>query len=290
MAFLSIFLFKIVMAVFILIGPFNVCSEELGMDRLQTSLISSTPSSAPESSQTPYLPSPAQAPSVDTSFPNPPNPAPSVGTSFPTPIQAPSYAPSFPTPAQAPSLTTPYPTPQAPSPITTIPKPAAPAPSPITTIPIPTAPAPSPKTIIPTPKAPPSPVLPLRSHVAVQGVVFCKPCQHKGVDTLHGATPITGAVVRLQCNNTRIPFELQAKTDKNGYFFLHTAPKLSNYGIHKCKAFIVSSPLNSCRTPTDLHQGVTGAVLRYERPSPKPNQYALFTVGPFAFEPTSCPH
>ncbi|KAF5198913.1 hypothetical protein FRX31_011500 [Thalictrum thalictroides] len=184
MGFVSILLLKYVMAIiFLLMGPFStVCSQELGMDRFQTSLISSTPSSAPvqapSSVGTSYH-TPIPAPSVGTSFPNPPIPAPSY---FPTPGQAPSVTTPFPTPAQAPLLPTPYPyiTPaQAPSPITTFPKPAAPAPSPVTTIPSPIT-------------TPPSPGLPLRSHVAVQGVVFCKPCQHKGVDTLHGATPITG--------------------------------------------------------------------------------------------------
>lgn len=39
---------------------------------------------------------------------------------------------------------------------------------------------------------PPSYSIPKRSLLAVQGVVFCKPCNYAGVDTLLGATPLVG--------------------------------------------------------------------------------------------------
>ncbi|KAF9610592.1 hypothetical protein IFM89_023487 [Coptis chinensis] len=141
----------------------------------------------------------------------------------------------------------------------------------------------------PSPVPAPSPNLPVRSLVAVQGIVYCKSCKYQGVNTLLGASPLTGAVVRLQCNNSKIPLREEAKTDKNGYFFLQPSKMITSYGAHKCKVFLVSSPVNSCQKPTDLHLGQNGAFLRYQK-SQKPTPFALYSVGPFAFESTSCPH
>ncbi|XP_030968001.1 non-classical arabinogalactan protein 31-like [Quercus lobata] len=128
-----------------------------------------------------------------------------------------------------------------------------------------------------------------RSFVAVQGVVYCKSCKYAGSDTLLGASPIDGAVVKFQCNNTKYPVIQTAKTDKNGYFFI-TAPKtITSFGAHKCKVFIVSSPLASCNKPTDLHYGLQGASLRPEKPYMADKlPFILYTVGPFAFDP-KCP-
>lgn len=91
--------------------------------------------------------------------------------------------------------------------------------------------------------------------------------------------------MKLQCNNTKDSLVEQGKTDKNGYFFFKPA-KLTTSGSHKCKVFLVSSPLASCSVPTNLHGGATGAIL-YKPPvtAPiKPLPFELFTVGPFAFE------
>ncbi|XP_010260222.1 PREDICTED: non-classical arabinogalactan protein 31-like [Nelumbo nucifera] len=155
-------------------------------------------------------------------------------------------------------------------------------------------PAPAPKAHVPPPVPPPKvsppspaprlPYVPPRTLVAVQGVVYCKSCKYPGVDTLLGATPIAGATVKLQCNNTKSPVTQQATTDKNGYFLLQAPKKVTTYGVRKCKVFLVSSPLASCQQPTNLHQGSTGAVLRYEKPK-TPISFALYTVGPLAFAP-----
>ncbi|KAM3700328.1 hypothetical protein ACB098_05G088500 [Castanea mollissima] len=128
-----------------------------------------------------------------------------------------------------------------------------------------------------------------RSFVAVQGVVYCKSCKYAGADTLLGASPIDGAVVKFQCNNTKYPLIETAKTDKNGYFFI-TAPKtITSFGAHKCKVFIVSSPLASCNKPSDLHYGLQGASLRPEKPYMADKlPFILYSVGPFAFDP-KCP-
>ncbi|KAK9268091.1 hypothetical protein L1049_010530 [Liquidambar formosana] len=137
------------------------------------------------------------------------------------------------------------------------------------------------------PSHPPSSYFPKRSFIAVQGVVYCKSCKFNGIDTLLGASPLPGAVVKLQCNNTKYPLVQQATTDKNGYFFIQAPKKITTFGAHKCKASLVSSPLSSCSKPTDLHAGLKGAMLMPEKPpvDTPPPPFALYSVGPFAFEP-----
>ncbi|KAL7242432.1 hypothetical protein ACSBR1_014916 [Camellia fascicularis] len=154
------------------------------------------------------------------------------------------------------------------------------------------------KTHLPPPVHPPShpyphppSYLPKRCLVAVQGVVFCKPCKYTGVDTLLEATPLLGAIVKLECNNTKYPITQEGKTDKNGYFFIEGPKKITNYGAHKCKVFLVSSPQVQCSNPSNLHDGKVGATLKRseKKPSDPPLPYELFSVGPFAFEPaTKC--
>ncbi|XP_059670831.1 non-classical arabinogalactan protein 31 [Cornus florida] len=142
-------------------------------------------------------------------------------------------------------------------------------------------------TPISPPSHPPTHHLPTRNLMAVQGVVYCKPCKYTGVETLLGASPLLGAVVKLQCNNTKYPLVQEAKTDKNGYFML-SPKKVTTYAFHKCKVFIVSSPMATCNKPTNLHGGLNGAVLMpHKQPPPPPTQplpFQLFSVGPFAFE------
>ncbi|CAN0853052.1 Non-classical arabinogalactan protein 31, partial [Linum grandiflorum] len=160
----------------------------------------------------------------------------------------------------------------------------------------PPTPAPSPKHAPPThsPVSPPA-AAPVPSAgrypfqrflVAVQGVVYCKPCKYSGVDTLLGATPVLGATVKLQCNNTRVPQVMKATTDKNGYFKVKAPKTITNYGVHKCKASLESSPDAKCSFKSGLHGGTTGGSLRVDKKFVEANQtYVLFTVGPFAFEP-----
>ncbi|GAV66693.1 LOW QUALITY PROTEIN: Pollen_Ole_e_I domain-containing protein, partial [Cephalotus follicularis] len=159
----------------------------------------------------------------------------------------------------------------------------------------PHAPAPAPYHHPPTHAPAPAHPLPRppfhfpRTLIAVQGVVYCKSCKYAGVDTLLGAAPVSGATVKLQCNNTKYPKEILSKTDKNGYFFVVAPKTITNYGAHKCKVSLVSSHIASCSKPSNLHYGLQGSPLRPEKPFTSDNvSYVLYTVGPFAFEP-KCP-
>uniref|UniRef100_A0A7N0R9B5 Uncharacterized protein n=1 Tax=Kalanchoe fedtschenkoi TaxID=63787 RepID=A0A7N0R9B5_KALFE len=128
--------------------------------------------------------------------------------------------------------------------------------------------------------------LPPRKFVAVQGVVFCKSCKYRGVQTLLDATPLPGAVVKLQCNNTVYPQEVKTATDKNGYFFIQAPKTVTSYGAHKCKAWLVGSPDKNCDQPTDLYGGSSGSYLWIDRRNAAENlPFDLFSAGPFAFEP-----
>ncbi|KHN07246.1 Pistil-specific extensin-like protein [Glycine soja] len=135
------------------------------------------------------------------------------------------------------------------------------------------------------PLNPPAPVHPFpRSYVAVQGVVYVKSCKYAGVDTLLGATPLLGAVVKLECNNTKYKLVQTSKTDKNGYFYIGAPKSITTYGAHKCNVVLVSAPYGL--KASNLHGGVTGALLRPEKPFlSKKLPFVLYTVGPLAFEP-----
>lgn len=101
---------------------------------------------------------------------------------------------------------------------------------------------------------------------------------------------IAGAVVKLECNNSRYPLAETAKTDKNGYFYLEAPKTITTYGAHKCKVFLVSSPSATCQMPSNFHGGIVGATLKPEKPFVADKlPFLLYTVGPLAFEP-KCPH
>ncbi|XP_055804737.1 non-classical arabinogalactan protein 31-like [Solanum dulcamara] len=184
----------------------------------------------------------------------------------------------------------------APSPIYTPTKPPTKAP----TKPPTKAPAysPSKPPVKPPVKPPtPSPYYPTRKPVAVRGLVYCKPCKFRGIETLYQAKPLQGAKVKLVCSNTKKTLVEQGETDKNGFFWI--LPKLLSSGAyHKCKVFLVSSKNSYCNVPTNFNGGKSGALLKYT-PLPKPPAPAsllpvkastpifdVFTVGPFGFEPS----
>ncbi|XP_061371476.1 non-classical arabinogalactan protein 31-like [Gastrolobium bilobum] len=160
----------------------------------------------------------------------------------------------------------------------------------------------------PPPPPPPPPHVPFKPHVPpppphfavhpprpflrllkeVQGVVYVKSCKYANFDTLLEAPPVLGAVVELRCYINKHKYVVPAKTDKNGYFLLQVPISITTSGVHNCKVFLVSAP--GGLKPTNLNGGVTGGVLRAEKPGVERKKlpYVLYDVGPFAFEP-KCP-
>ncbi|GJX48597.1 non-classical arabinogalactan protein 31-like protein [Tanacetum coccineum] len=143
--------------------------------------------------------------------------------------------------------------------------------------------------------APRAPVV--RKQVAVRGMVYCKACKYRGIDTLTSATPLQGAVVLLTCNNTKYPLRVKSITDKNGFFFIMAPKTVTTFGVHKCHVTLLASKNPKCNHPTNLHYGVKGATLL---PTPKAPigsklptlPFDVYTVGPFAYEAskkTPCP-
>nr|ACN60130.1 putative proline-rich protein [Petunia x hybrida] len=211
----------------------------------------------------------------------PPAQAPKPHKGHHHPKHSPAPSPATPPPAYSPSK------PPVKPPTPSVKPPAKPPVKP---------PTPSVKPPTPSVKPPtPSPYYPSRKPVAVRGLVYCKPCKYRGVETLNLATPLQGAIVKLACNNTKKTLVEQGTTDKNGFFLI--LPKmLSSGAYHKCKVFLVSSKNTHCDVPTNFNGGKSGALLKYTPlPKPpatshlpvKPPTFDVFTVGPFGFEASS---
>ena len=99
---------------------------------------------------------------------------------------------------------------------------------------------------------------------------------------------IEGAVVKLRCNNTKQNVVLKGKTDKNGYFYIKGSNNISSYATRKCNVVLVSAP-NGLK-PSNLHGGITGAVLKPKKSFvSKGLPFILYNVAPLAFEP-KCSH
>ncbi|XP_009415187.2 non-classical arabinogalactan protein 30-like [Musa acuminata AAA Group] len=130
---------------------------------------------------------------------------------------------------------------------------------------------------------------PPRYGVAVEGAIYCK-CELPGYVGSLGASPLPGAVAMLRCNSSRPGASASAVTDVRGRFLIQTT-KVTNYEIHKCKLFLVSSPLPGCDVPAG-HYG--GFPLKFVRNTVAgATKRALYTVGPFKLapaDPSLCPH
>ncbi|XWS76599.1 hypothetical protein CRYUN_Cryun01aG0190500 [Craigia yunnanensis] len=135
---------------------------------------------------------------------------------------------------------------------------------------------------------PPKPeVLP----IGVQGLVLCK----SGPKYY----PIQGALARITClsvdeNGYEKPHSVcSGETDAKGYFFaplgLDVDDQLTK--LTDCKAFLESSPLETCNVPVDVNKGISGAPLSDFRVLEQ-KRMKLYSVGPFFFssEPNSVPN
>ncbi|KAJ4849113.1 hypothetical protein Tsubulata_027771, partial [Turnera subulata] len=113
--------------------------------------------------------------------------------------------------------------------------------------------------------------------IGIEGIVLCK----------LGSTfvPVKGALARIVCNAVdkdgyeTTPFScLTDATDAKGYFF-KTLPSLGlddKLQLTECRAFLESSPMEKCKVPTDVNNGIKGAllssfkILHDKKNSPKP--------------------
>lgn len=108
-----------------------------------------------------------------------------------------------------------------------------------------------------------------------------------------------GAVTRITCSgNDKYGYEmapfsvLSCPSDAKGYFFATVFPShlSSELRLTQCKAFLEDSPLKTCKVPTDVNKGITGALLSSYRLL-NDKKVKLYSVGPFFYttEPTSLP-
>ncbi|MBA0732599.1 hypothetical protein Gogos_016675 [Gossypium gossypioides] len=120
-----------------------------------------------------------------------------------------------------------------------------------------------------------------RLSIAVQGLVLCK--------TGSKYYPIQGASATITCKAVdevgaeRTVSICSKATDAKGYFFA----TLSDQGrdklkLKECKAYLKSSPLESCNVPTNVNKAIEGALLSAFRVL-KQKKTKLYSVGPFFY-------
>ncbi|PON48924.1 hypothetical protein TorRG33x02_319140 [Trema orientale] len=123
--------------------------------------------------------------------------------------------------------------------------------------------------------------------IGVQGIILCKSGDKYN--------PLVGAVTRITClakdenGYERAPFSLLShKTDERGFFLVtwsleEVLGSDKKSKLKECKVFLQESPLgSSCKVPTDVNDGVSGALLSSFRFLPE-KVMALYTVGPFIY-------
>ncbi|XP_059625327.1 protein SEED AND ROOT HAIR PROTECTIVE PROTEIN-like [Cornus florida] len=125
--------------------------------------------------------------------------------------------------------------------------------------------------------------------IGIQGLVYCK----SGVKVI----PLQGAVARITClavdqnRYESAPFSfLSDPADAKGYFFGTLSPSEieDEWKLIECKAFLENSPLQTCKVPTDVNNGISGAVLS-SYTLLNDNHMKLYSVGPFVYTSESNP-
>ena len=102
----------------------------------------------------------------------------------------------------------------------------------------------------------------------------------------------TGALARITClafdeNGYEKPHSVYSgETDAKGYFFATLSPLGLEHDqftkLTDCKAFLESSPLETCNVPVDVNKGISGASLSDFRVLNQ-KRMELYSVGPFFF-------
>ena len=99
-----------------------------------------------------------------------------------------------------------------------------------------------------------------------------------------------GAVARVTCECVNeLGYEtgpitvLSHVTDSKGYYYvtLSLAELGSKLKINECKAYLESSPLETCKIPTDVNHGISGAPLSSYRLLE--NNSRLYSVASFFY-------
>ncbi|CAK7338751.1 unnamed protein product [Dovyalis caffra] len=96
--------------------------------------------------------------------------------------------------------------------------------------------------------------------ICIEGLVVCK----SGSDYV----PIQGAVVKIACTTVEQhgyeTTHFSCLTDAQGYYFKTLFPSGAlghDSKLKECKAYLESSPTETCKIPTDVNNGITGALL-----------------------------
>ncbi|WRX07950.1 hypothetical protein QQP08_000437 [Theobroma cacao] len=120
--------------------------------------------------------------------------------------------------------------------------------------------------------------------IGVQGLVLCKSGPKYN--------PIQGALVRITClavaenGYEKTHSVCSGETDAKGYFFAPLSPlgldDDSQLKLTECKAFLESSPSETCNVPVDVNKGISGAPLSDFRVLNQ-KRMKLYSVGPFFF-------
>ncbi|KAI6674581.1 hypothetical protein NL676_002487 [Syzygium grande] len=115
----------------------------------------------------------------------------------------------------------------------------------------------------------------LSTNIGIQGVSYCR--SGLKLVLLQGARDGRGYETAPFCILSR-------PTDANGYFSATLSPSEveDDWKLTRCKAFLESSPSETCKVPTDVNRGVTGALLSSYRLS-KDKRMKWFSVGPFVY-------
>ncbi|XP_010544993.1 PREDICTED: proline-rich protein 3-like [Tarenaya hassleriana] len=214
----------------------------------------------------------------------------------PSPVYTPPvHKPTLPHPAYTP----PVKKPTLPHPVYTPPVYTPPVTKP--TLPPPVY-KPKPETKPPTTYVPPSedapkpyvyspPVKPyvpkVKITVAIDGVILCK----HGYNTY----PIKGAKAKLVCTEMD-SYGKQKEglviysnpSNEKGYFYLTVTDAVKDIAL--CKVKLHSSPVATCKNPTNVNKGLTGVPLSLYQYRAFPDKHLnLYSVGPFFFTGSQAP-
>ncbi|XP_022770871.1 proline-rich protein 1-like [Durio zibethinus] len=118
-----------------------------------------------------------------------------------------------------------------------------------------------------------------RLSIGVQGLILCK----------SGSTyyPIQGALAKITCKAVdevgveKTLSTCSGATDAKGYFFT-TVSHLDKLKLRECKAYLQSSPLETCNVPTNVNKAIDGAPLSSFRVLNE-KRMKLYPVGPFFY-------